>query len=270
MTQQLNRTPAIYTGRGITSRRDITVELVRQEAGHGIVFEVPSSDGDGVLQIPARAQYVVNTLRNVTLGIGRTRLCLVEHILCATSLWGIDDVLIRVDGPEIPLGDGSAKLWTDAMRTAGWSPRPVVCNKPLDVPITISRADRTLMAVPAESFSATYLMDWNHPAIGKQWHSFDASVESDEIADARTFGSLQEHEMLGITDEVVSLTPEGFSQPLRWPNEPVRHKILDLIGDLVLAGINPLAWKARFISIKGGHEMDVELAKSLDSLLQQS
>ena len=69
--------------------------------------------------------------------------------------------------------------------------------------------------------------------------------------------------MLGLVDQVVSLTAEGFSEPLRWPNEPVRHKLLDLVGDLALAGVNPLSWKARFISIKGGHELDVEMAKRL-------
>ena len=268
MTQQLTSKSATYTGRGITSRRDITVELVPQQAGHGVAFEVPKADGSGVLNIPARSEFVVNTLRNVTLGVEKTRLCLVEHILCATSLWGIEDVLIKVNGPEIPLGDGSSKLWTDAMHQAGWTPQPVACTRELKAPLTIARGDRTLLAIPSERFSATYLMDWNHPAIGKQWHTWDSSMAAADIADARTFGSMQEHQLLGITDEVVSLTPEGFSQPLRWPNEPVRHKILDLIGDLALVGVNPLSWKARFISIKGGHEMDVELAKSLAATLK--
>ena len=110
-------------------------------------------------------------------------------------------------------------------------------------------------------------MDWNHPAIGKQWHTWEPSADHSEIAEARTFGSMQEHELLGITEEVVSLTANGFSQPLRWPNEPVRHKILDLIGDLALVGVNPLSWRGRFISVKGGHEMDVELARALANAL---
>jgi UDP-3-O-acyl-N-acetylglucosamine deacetylase len=110
------------------------------------------------------------------------------------------------------------------------------------------------------------MMDWNHPLIGKCWQSWASGQDPHQIADARTFGSLQEHTMLGITDESVSLTSDGFSKELRWKDEPVRHKLLDLVGDLVLAGVNPQRWKARFISIKGGHEMDVEMSKRLSAL----
>ena len=127
---------------------------------------------------------------------------------------------------------------------------------------------RAEMAVPDDSFSVTYLMDWNHPAIGKCWQTWTPDQSLEEIIDPRTFGSMQEHQLLGIADEVVSLTADGFTQPLRWPNEPVRHKLLDVVGDLALAGVNPLSWKARFISIKGGHEMDVDMAKRLAAFVQ--
>lgn len=119
------------------------------------------------------------------------------------------------------------------------------------------------MAVPADSFSVSYHMDWDHPLIGKRWQAWDASLDPCEIASARTFGSLSEHEMLGLAGEVVSLTANGFTQPLRFPDEPVRHKLLDLVGDLRLTGVNPMAFKASFISIKGGHQLDVELARRL-------
>lgn len=102
--------------------------------------------------------------------------------------------------------------------------------------------------------------------IGKTWQSWSAKSDVRDISDARTFGSEKEHSVLGITD-VVSITESGFSKELRWKDEPVRHKLLDLLGDLVLAGVNPLRWKARFISIKGGHEMDVEMARKLSAAL---
>jgi UDP-3-O-[3-hydroxymyristoyl] N-acetylglucosamine deacetylase len=255
---------AVYTGRGITSRQEITVRVTQQKAGHGLRFLVRSGDASPV-EIPARTEFVVNTLRNVTLGAQGVRLCIVEHVLCALAVWGVDDALIEVDGPEIPLGDGSAKFWNEVFAAAGWEPKSVEATRTLTEPIICKKGDRVLMAIPDDSFSVTYLMDWNHPAIGKCWSSWtpSAGLAHTEISDARTFGSLAEHQMLGIADEVVSLTTEGFSHPLRWPDEPVRHKLLDLVGDLVLAGVNPLSWKARFISIKGGHEMDVELAKKL-------
>jgi len=256
----------VYEGKGITSKQNIKVRLSKRHLGHGIVFRIPdrkSSDGTGHVDIPAVSDYVVNTLRNVTLGIGANRLCLVEHILCAVALWGIEDVFIEVDGPEIPLGDGSALFWLDLLESAGWEKNLPPCDHELKEPIFLKKGDRILIALPDEQFSVNYMMDWNHPLIGKVWQSWSAAQDPHLIGDARTFGSLQEHAMLGITEESVSLTADGFSKELRWSDEPVRHKLLDLVGDLVLAGINPLRWKARFISIKGGHEMDVEMAKRL-------
>jgi UDP-3-O-[3-hydroxymyristoyl] N-acetylglucosamine deacetylase len=254
---------AKLTARGITSRREITVTVERRDAGHGIIFTLPSSDGSGEVHFPARTSSVVNTLRNVTLGAEGVRLCIVEHLLCAAAVWGLDDLAVHIDGPEVPLGDGSSKLFIDLFKQAGWERQLVPATRELSAPITCKKGDRVLMAVPDDSFSATYVMDWNHPAIGKCWYTWTPDQPIEAVTDARTFGSLQEHQMLGIADDVVSLTADGFSQPLRFPDEPVRHKVLDLIGDLVLAGVNPLSWKARFISIKGGHELDVELAKKL-------
>jgi UDP-3-O-[3-hydroxymyristoyl] N-acetylglucosamine deacetylase len=254
---------AKLTARGITSGRDISVTVERREPGHGIVFTVPSADGSKDVAVPATVASVVNTLRNVTLGADGVRLCLVEHILCAAALWGLNDLSVHIDGPEVPLGDGSSKLFIDLFKHAGWDRQQVIATRELTAPVICKKGDRVLMAVPDDSFSATYMMDWNHPAIGKCWFTYTADQPIEAVTDARTFGSLQEHQMLGIADDVVSLTADGFSQPLRFPDEPVRHKVLDLIGDLVLAGVNPLSWKARFISIKGGHELDVELAKKL-------
>jgi UDP-3-O-[3-hydroxymyristoyl] N-acetylglucosamine deacetylase len=257
---------AKLTARGITSKREITVAVTRQERGHGIVFRLPTLDGSSQVDIPARADFVVNTLRNVTLGIGTTRLCLVEHFLCAVALWGLEDILVEVNGPELPLGDGSAKLWLDLFQQAGWNREDVPAVLTLKEPVTCRKGDRILMAIPEDTFSATYMIDWNHPAIGRSWYTWEPQQTLESVGDARTFGSMQEHQMLGIADEVVSLTPDGFSQPLRFPDEPARHKVLDLIGDLVLAGVNPLSWKVRFISIKGGHELDVQMSKALLAL----
>lgn len=254
-----------YTGRGVTSKRDVTVTITPQSAKFGIVFELPLPEGDGTVRIPARADFVVNTLRNVTLGTKENRICIVEHILCAATLWGLENLLIRVEGPELPLADGSAKLWIDLFKESGWQRQTIECNRELREPITCKKGDRVLLAIPDQSFSATYMMDWNHPAIGRRWFTWACDQPIEAIAEARTFGTMEEHKLLGITDQV-SLTADGFTEPLRYPDEPVRHKILDLIGDLALAGINPLAWKARFISIKGGHELDVELAKKLSGL----
>jgi UDP-3-O-acyl-N-acetylglucosamine deacetylase len=260
-----------FEGRGLTSKQNVALKIERRESGHGIVFRIPdrkaAAESAAFVDIPARAASVVNTLRNVTLGAGANRLCLVEHILGAVALWGLEDLFIEVSGPEIPLGDGSAIFWLELLSSSGWPKNQVPCDLELKEAIVVKKGDRMLMAVPDDKFSINYMMDWDHPLIGKRWQSFVSGQDPHEIANARTFGTLQEHKMLGLEDESVSLTADGFSKELRFVDEPVRHKMLDLLGDLVLAGVNPQRWQARFISIKGGHEMDVELSRRLAALL---
>lgn len=257
----------VYVGKGITSKQEVSVKISLKETGHGIIFRIPDKKNEGQhIDVPAKASSVVNTLRNVTLGVGPSRLILVEHILCAVALWGLEDLLIEVSGPEIPLGDGSAMFWLDLLESSGWQRREIAADLELKEPVVVKKGDRMLMAIPDDQFSVNYFMDYNHPMIGKCWQSWTSTQNPREIGDARTFGSEKEHMMLGIGDEVVSMTTDGFSKELRWTDEPVRHKLLDLVGDLVLSGVNPLRWKARFISIKGGHEMDVEFAKKLEPL----
>lgn len=260
-----------YKGRGATSKKEITVVIENGAPGTGINFAVldtrPQANG-AYVNIPARAASVVNTLRNVVIGQDSVRLCIVEHVLCAVAIWGLEDVLITVNGPELPLGDGSALFFIDLLKSAGVERRAISADIELKETLTVGSGDRMILAVPDSKFSLTYLMDWDHPKIGKRWQTFDASKEPEEIASARTFASLKEHQMLGLADDSVSLTEDGFTKPLHFDDEPVRHKLLDLLGDLTLTGVNPMRIKARFISIKGGHELDVQLARKLEPLVQ--
>ena len=259
---------AHYVGKGHTSGEDISLEIYAAQPGSGIVFVLPHQGG--LLALPATCDAVVNTLRNVVIGQGRTRLCIVEHFLCAAALWGLDDVLVHVDGMEMPLGDGSSLFWLQLFEAAGLPRKtPEAADIELLSPIEVSKGDRAILIVPSEAFSASYLMDWDHPKIGKIWKTWDLSQSIHEVADARTFGSMAEQQMMGLdqAEGVVCLTQDGFSKPLRFEDEPVRHKLLDLIGDLILCGVNPLRIKARFISIKGGHELDVMAAKKLKETL---
>lgn len=248
-------------GRGLTSRQEVKVQVRQAVGGQGINFEI-AKDGK-LVTIPAKAEFVVNTLRNVVLGSDGVRLCIVEHFLAAACLWGQDDLTVAVEGLEMPLGDGSAAFWLDLFEQAGWQRKIPQSTIELKEPIVCGSGDRQLIALPSDKFSISYHMDWNHPLIGKRWQSWDAGLNPREIADARTFGSLKEHQMLGLDSDVVSMTADGFTEPLRFEDEPVRHKLLDLIGDLSLCGLNPIALKARFISIKAGHELDVAMARKL-------
>lgn len=260
-----------YAGTGISSRQPITVCPYLTEPGSGIQFIVSDlRDQDSKpVRIPALAPYVVNTLRNVVLGIGQARLCLIEHFMAAAAFCNVLDLDVIVDGPELPLGDGSAHFWLELFTQAGFKPVLPPLKYALKEAVSVGKQDRRLLAVPADTFSMAYLMDWQHPRIGKRWCNWVSGQSPDDIARARTFGWQKEHNMLGLTDEVVSLTDDGFSKPLLFEDEPVRHKLLDLFGDLTLLGVNPLAIQAQFISIKGGHELDVQLTKELkDKLIE--
>ncbi len=254
--------------KGLTSRQEIKTVIHEAQANTGIVFRVTKPDG-GSVEIPARAQNVVNTLRNVVIGRDGVRLCIIEHFLAAATFWGLEDLLVDIDGPELPLGDGSALIWIDALTNAGIAKREIEARISLAEPVSVGKGDRSVVAIPDEKFSVTYLMDWDHPSIGKRWYTWSPEKPIEDIAIARTFGTLKEHQLLGLADDVVSLTEDGFSKPLHFADEPVRHKLLDLIGDLTLLGFNPFRLKARFISCKAGHELDVELVKKLSSLVSR-
>lgn len=257
-----------YEGVGTTSKQTIRLTVYLTAPDTGIHFVLSDLKEEKPVRIPALASHVVNTLRNVTIGQGSTRLCLVEHFLAAAAFCNLLDIDVVVDGPELPLGDGSALIWLDLFSQAGYKATLPEKRIELAEAIFIAKGDRQLIALPASDFSMTYLMDWSHPCIGKRWCTWTTKQSPLEIASARTFGSQKEHDLLGIGGEAVSLTETGFSKALHFEDEPVRHKLLDLLGDLVLTGVNPLAIQAQFISIKGGHEMDVDLSKQLKSKLK--
>jgi UDP-3-O-[3-hydroxymyristoyl] N-acetylglucosamine deacetylase len=262
-----------YSGRGLASCTSVQVAVYRAPVGSGITFSIPNAKAtsgapDQRVQFPARADYVVNTLRNTVLGIGAARLCIVEHFLAAACLWGCEDLLVVVEGPEMPLSDGSARFWMELFEGSA-IPRSVPESTiAIHEPVIVQEGDRQLIALPAEKLKLTYMIDWPHPLIGKRWKSWSKDEDYAEIAYARTFGSSKENAMLGVQEEVVSLTDDGFTKPLIYEDEPVRHKLLDLFGDLVLVGLNPLKLKAHVISIKGGHKLDVEMAKRLREALK--
>jgi UDP-3-O-[3-hydroxymyristoyl] N-acetylglucosamine deacetylase len=252
-----------FSGAGTSSRRTVEVRVFKGKAGSGIRFLAKHPQTAGDIVIPAHADFVVSTLRNVVLGKDGARVCFVEHILAAAALWGAKDLVIEVDGPEIPLGDGSASFWIELFEQSSLkqeTPKPLFTVKE---PYVVAKGDRQIIALPGDQFSIAYLIDWQHPAIGKRWCVWYGDQPLCHIANARTFNLKSEQDMLGLSDNFVSLTDEGFSKPLRFEDEPVRHKLLDLFGDLTLLGVNPLAIKAQFISIKGGHELDVQLVRGI-------
>ncbi len=241
----------------------------------GIRFYAPGSS------TPVLANYksVVSTDNCVTLANSQgAKVVLVEHFMAACAFAGIDSLDVSIDFPEFPILDGSALEWYKLFLEAGTDENrqtdQVSFNKPLG--ITNGKAD--LMLIPAAKPQFTYCINFDHPELKNRWVSFDLSLDKNRVIEARTFGYLKDLEKfrqagmaLGVTiDNTVGLTEEGYTTELRSGLEPAKHKILDLIGDLYLTGLNPLGFNAHIIAKDAGHKIHVEFARLIAEELRDS
>ncbi|MFY9779467.1 MAG: UDP-3-O-acyl-N-acetylglucosamine deacetylase [Candidatus Baltobacteraceae bacterium] len=255
-----------FEGVGLHTGADVRVKLRPQVAGSGLRFRLAESN----VTFPAHAEYVVETRRATVLGIGEHTVSTVEHVLSALFGMGVDNALIEVSGPEIPVLDGSAASFAEAIAKVGLVEQPAPrATMEIDAPLAFRDGDATLIVVPSDAFRIAFAVDYA-PPIGAQF--LDMTVDSDrfirEIAPARTFGYLHEVEALlkaglargGSLENALVFAPDGPLTPLRWPNEVVRHKALDLIGDFALLGAWP---KCLVVSVKSGHRLHAKAAKSL-------
>jgi UDP-3-O-[3-hydroxymyristoyl] N-acetylglucosamine deacetylase len=247
-----------FEGIGLHTGAEARVTVRPQVAGSGLRFRL----GTGGPVVPALAENVVETRRTTVLGVGERTVSTVEHLLSALFAMGVDNALIEVDGPEIPVMDGSAAVFAQAVEHAGLAPQATARPRfVVDRPFFYREGNATLVVLPAEEFRIQFFVDFA-PPVGAQ--SLDMPIEPDrflaEIAPARTFGYLHEVEALlaaglargGSLDNALVFAPDGPLTPLRWPNEVVRHKALDLIGDFALLGAWP---QCEVISIKSGHRL---------------
>jgi UDP-3-O-[3-hydroxymyristoyl] N-acetylglucosamine deacetylase len=225
--------------------------------------------------VPARVTAVHQTQLSTELRQGSAGVRTVEHLLAALSGLGIDNARIELDAPEVPLLDGSAQPWVTAIAAAGSVPQ----NAPIRAwslasPIWVREGDAFVAALPAAALRLTYGIDFEVPAIGNQWHSWSPAVESfaSAIAPARTFGLLSQIETLrangliqgGSLENALVCGADGWlNPPLRFPNEPVRHKLLDLLGDLSLLGMLPTA---HILAYKASHSLHTQLAHQLEAI----
>ncbi|HEY9693066.1 MAG TPA: UDP-3-O-acyl-N-acetylglucosamine deacetylase [Oculatellaceae cyanobacterium] len=254
--------------------------------------------------IPARVDAVNQTTLSTELATVDARVRTVEHLLAALAGMGVDNARIEINGSELPLLDGSAKIWAEAIAIVGIVPatgennptpnpslnagravlgtgennndRVVSLCSYLEIkqPIWVYQGDAFVAALPAPATRFTYGIDFDLPAIGNQWHSWQPSTESFEsaIAPARTFGLAHQIEQLraaglikgGSLDNALVCDVNGWlNPPLRFANEPARHKLLDLIGDLSLLGCFP---QAHFLAYKASHSLHIQLAKKIQAI----
>jgi UDP-3-O-[3-hydroxymyristoyl] N-acetylglucosamine deacetylase len=211
----------------------------------------------------------VDTTRCTVLGAGEVRLMTVEHLLAALFIRGIwEGVLLEVAGPEVPILDGSAREWLEALKDFPVSqPEP----RPLEAPLQLEEGRSSVLAQPAKGFSLLVTIAFPHPKIGYQAVECPPTALA-ELAPARTFGFLNELEALRSQGLIKGASPQNalvFSDtetlnPLRMLREPVLHKALDFLGDLYLAGA---PYQGRFVVHRGSHRLHVELARRLQPAL---
>lgn len=254
-------TDVSITGIGLHSGIYTTVELHPVPAGRGITFV--RSDLKG-LRIPALQASTTALDYATTVGKDDVQIGTVEHLLSALMACGITDLDIYIDGPEVPIIDGSALPFMHLIDAAGVRDLGVEMSVlRLREPVEVVEGDKSIRIVPANRLSIKYRIDFNHPLIGRESMQFDFGHDSflRRIAPARTFGFMRDVEKLraaglargGSVENAVVLDDRGVvNGPLRFKDEFVRHKILDLIGDLALIG-QPIV--GEITATKAGHAM---------------
>lgn len=263
-------TTAELAGTGLHTGVAVTVRLAPAPSGTGICFRRSDHAGSGAL--PARVDTVIGTDRCTAIGRDGVEVSTVEHLMAALHATELDDVLVTIDGPEIPMADGSFLPWVEAIEQAGTVEHdgdPAVIT--VRTPFTVSAGGGEYFVAPAAGLVVTTTIDWDHPLIGNQSLSLELSTAGfrRELAAARTFGfvdeiaALRERGLLqGATDTMaVVLSADGVvNGKLRWPDEFVRHKAGDLIGDLALLGARI---NAHIVARRPSHQGNLALATAL-------
>jgi len=287
-----------YSGIGLHTGNKTTITFKPAPVNHGITFvrtDLPNSP-----EVPANIDNVVDLNRGTTLGTGNAKVHTVEHVLSALAGLQLDNVIIELDNNEPPVGDGSVMPFVKVLMKAGVEEQNAPRNYlEIDTPLFYSEPEKgiDLIVLPSDDLRITFMVDYRNPALGTQYTSL-VSLEKEfvnEFAAARTFCFLHEVEMLksqglikgGSLENAIVICDNNMKSdelqrlkklfnlkeevfvgktgilndiPLRFPNEPVRHKALDLIGDLYLLGV-PL--KAHVLAARSGHAANVALVKKI-------
>jgi UDP-3-O-[3-hydroxymyristoyl] N-acetylglucosamine deacetylase / 3-hydroxyacyl-[acyl-carrier-protein] dehydratase len=266
------------TGTGLHTGAATRATFRPGAAGGGVVFR--RTDLEGAPEVPARLSEVEALERRTAIGHGAVTIHTVEHLLAAVAAHEIDDLLIELSGPEPPILDGSVAPYFAALAEA----RPVeVEGEPtvltVAAPFTVTEGDASYLVAPSKRLQLTVTIEFPHPLIGRQVGSYDVTAETfaRDLAPARTFG---------FTSEVAALQAKGLIRgastasaivldelgvvnggQLRWPDEFVRHKAADILGDLALTGGRV---RAHVVATKPSHAGNVALARALARAAKRS
>jgi UDP-3-O-[3-hydroxymyristoyl] N-acetylglucosamine deacetylase len=263
-----------FHGIGLHSGVKSSVRLVPAPPNHGLVFE--RIDLERPVRIPAHYDAVVDTRLATTLGAAEdpsARLSTVEHLLAALFGSGVTNLLIQVDGPEIPILDGSAAAFLDGLWDTGIEPQ-AYSHRTLKVikPVKIYQQGAVCELLPRDRLRLTTSIDFAHPKVGRQSFALELTPKAfrDDVCSARTFGFLKDQQALQKMNLALGASVENvlaFSDTdvvneggQRYPDECVRHKLLDALGDLALCG----SWiEGEMVSFRGGHSIHLAMLKAL-------
>jgi len=259
-----------FEGIGLHTGLNVKITFLPAPVNHGVVFvrtDIPENP-----RIEASIENVTDVFRGTTIGSGGYNIHTVEHILCALAGLGITNVLIHLNAKEPPAGDGSAFPFVKLLEEAGIVDQQEKTQQyTITEPIQLIEGQKQLIALPSEKFIISFTIDYDNPVIGTQYAQFEISEDTfkKEIMSARTFGFMKEVEELrkqglalggDLTNAIVIGDDKVMNESLRYDDEFVRHKILDLVGDLFLTGISV---KGHFVAMKSGHAMNVKLASMI-------
>ena len=263
--QRTLRRQVSCAGIGLHSGNKVNLSLKPAPANHGIRFRRTDLGGK---EIPATVQHLAGI--NLATGLSNNDVSVdtVEHLLAALTSMGIDNVVVELNSPEVPIMDGSSAPFIYLLQEAGVK-RLAEPRKYLKVlrPITLARGDKHIALYPSDHFKVSYSISFDHPLLRHQSRSLQITEDTfiDQIAPARTFTFLKDVEMLrqnglalgGSLDNAVVLGETGVLNPLRFDDEFVRHKILDAIGDLALVGYPVVG---HLVAHRAGHALHTEFA----------
>ena len=256
-------------GIGLHSGQKVTLALKPAPAGHGIRFRRTDLGG---LEIPASVAYLGGGQQLQTgLVADKASVETVEHLLAALRSLGIDNAIIELNHFEVPIMDGSSAPWVYLIQDAGIkelsAPRKTI---QILKHVQVQHGDKRIAVYPADRFKISYTISFDHPLLRHQQKTLDLDEQTfiNEIAPARTFGFLKEVEMLrqrgmalgGSLENAIVLGETGVLNPLRFDDEFVRHKILDVIGDLALVE-HPI--QGHLVVHRGGHALHTAFASEL-------
>ncbi len=264
-----------YEGIGLHKGKNIKLHLIPAEKG-GIIFKrVDMEEGKNEISLDIENTFDLTRGTNLKNEFGAC-VYTIEHFLSALYIFGITDLIVELDENELPIGDGSARIFIEEIEKAGIKELQENAEEiVITEPIYLSKGDKHIVALPYNGYKLTYTIKFDHTFLKTQMLELDVDLDSykKNIGNARTFGFDYEIEYLkknnlalgGTLDNAIVIQKDGVMNPsgLRYEDEFVRHKMLDIIGDLKVLN-KPI--KAHIIAVKAGHALDIEFAQLIKKL----